>query len=376
MHLFWEHIHMIKQRNLLFLAMILSLALVACGSSASEDNDAVLETAQSIAGTMVAVQFTELAQVNPTATEAALEASATPGEAKDTPTAVAGGGECLSASLSDESIPDDTIFAPGESFQKSWVLTNTGTCTWTEEYALAFHHGNAMTADEFTPLAGWVLPGESVVLALNMVAPFQPGSHIGFWSLQSPNGTYFGASSTDTFWVKITIPGATPTSKPRDLAWSSGGAVRNDGLVSNDIEVGDDNTNGDWHGFATFNFGNLTNDSTVTAVILYLNSNNSVSGDPFTELGCLNVYASSYGGLDTSDYGNADGVPLWTFCSVAELSGGAIYGGPAAISAVQNALNANQLQLSFQFDNQTNSSGSNDNIKLNPNLSLFWYRID
>jgi hypothetical protein len=359
-----------------FLVLLFALAIAGCGASESDNNEAVLATAQSIAETMVAVQFTELAQINPTATLPPIEASPTASEKKDTPTPQETGGECLSANLSDETVPDDTLLAPGESFQKSWVLTNTGTCTWTEEYGLAFHHGNAMQANEYTPLAGWVLPGDSVILTLDMVAPFNSGSHIGFWSLQSPNGTFFGASSTDTFWARITIPGATPTSKPRDLAWNSGGSVRSDGLVSNDVKVGDDSTNGDWQGLVTFNLGNLTNDSTVTAVILYLDSGYSVSGDAFTNLGCLNVYLSSYGGLDTSDYGNASGGPLWTFCSSEELSGGAIYAGPAAIEAVQNALNINQLQLSFQFDNQTNSDGSNDNIDLSPNMSIFWYRID
>lgn len=365
-----------KYRKFLLLLVLFSLAVAGCGGAEGKNNDAILETAQSIAKTMVAIQFTELAQINPSATPAPAQASPTLAEPKDTPTAQAGGGQCLAARLSDESIPDDTVFAPGESFQKSWVLTNTGTCTWTQEYGLAFHHGNAFTAVEYTPLAGWVLPGESVFLTLDMEAPFNPGSHIGFWSLLSPNGTYFGASSTDTFWVRITIPGATPVSKARDLAWSSGGAVRNDGLVSNDVEVGDDNSNGDWQGFVTFNFGNLTNDSTVTAVILYLDSNYSETGDPFASLGCLNVYRSSYGGLDTTDYNNTSSGSLWTFCSVAELSGGAIYAGPDAIAEVQNALNANQIQLSFQFENQTNSDGSNDRIELNPNLSIFWYRID
>lgn len=357
------------------LLALLAFALAACGASTEENNQGVLLTAQSMSQTMVAVQLTELAEANPSSTPTpSLQVTKTKNP-QNTPTPLAGDGACLAARLSDESVPDDSLIAGGSSFEKTWVLTNIGTCTWTEDYGLAFHHGNAMNAVEYTPLAGWVTPGQSVILSLDMVAPVSPGSHIGFWSLQSPDGAFFGPSANGTFWVRITVPGPTPTSKARDLAWSSGGSVRTDGQLASQVQAGDDSANNAWRGFVTFNFGNLADDATVTSVVLDLSANSFLNGDPFS-MGCLNVYLSFYGGLDSSDYGSASGSPLWTFCSQADLSGGARYGGQAAIQAVQDALPANQIQLAFQFENQTNNNGSPDTLRLNPNLSILWYKSD
>lgn len=364
----------LKKKFLLIFLFLLTLGLNACNGSDQEENEALMQTAESIAETRVAAQLTEIAEQNPTETPTP-KPSPTPTEADSSPTpAPRGNSACLAASLSDENVPDDTVMSAGEPFEKTWVLTNVGACTWTEEYALVFHHGNGMGGTERTPLAGWVIPGQSVALSVNLVAPSAPGSHIGFWALQSPDGGIFGPSANGTFWVRITIPGPTPNSISRDLSYASGGAVRSDEFVSGDMIVGDNSANQGWLGFTTFNFGNLADDATVTAVWLELSEGMKSNGDPFASLGCLNVYVYYYGTIDGSDYDSAGGTPLWRFCSLAEMSGGTRFGSQEAIKAIQDALPGSRIQFAFEFDNQSDGDGVPDNITVFPLLSIYWYK--
>ena len=360
--------------SLLAVIAILLLVLVFRGGDTGPSPEEVLGTSQSMAGTMVAVQLTEVAQAQPTASEPpATEEPTATDVPEDTPTPVDPDLECLAMALTDENYPDDTIVNPGESFTKSWLLTNTGSCTWTEEYTLVFNRGDDMEAPNRTPLAGWVLPGESVWLSLEMIAPFQAGSHIGFWTLEAPDGRTFGPSGSDAFWVRIAIAGPTPTSRARGFDPASGGAIRSDGQPDDEIKVGDDSSNLDWQGLVTYNFGNLSENSTVTGVVLDPAIDYTLSDDPFTALGCLNVYQVNYGGIDAADYGSAEGFALWTFCSEADLGGGARFGGPAAIEAVDTALFANQLQLIFVFENQTDADGVQDWIITEPSITISFY---
>src|SRR5512136_442115 len=49
-----------------------------------------------------------------------------------------------SAFVADVTIPDHTILAPGQVFEKTWTFKNTGTCTWKPGYTIIFMNGNAM----------------------------------------------------------------------------------------------------------------------------------------------------------------------------------------------------------------------------------------
>ncbi len=138
----------------------------------------------------------------------------------DTPTPTASpAAPCTDrASLIDDiTIRDYTPLNPGEPFTKVWRLQNSGTCTWTPEYALVFFGGERMLAPASIPLAGIVPPGAMVDLAADMTAPTVPGTYEGFWRLRSPAGEYFGlgASGDQSFWVRIVVrPGLTPTVSP------------------------------------------------------------------------------------------------------------------------------------------------------------------
>ena len=359
---------------LLGLIVVLLLFLIFRGGDNSPSVEELLGTSQAMAGTSVAIQLTELAQIQPTATEALVTEASTPTTLPEsTPTASDPDQACLSMVLTDENVPDGTVFQPGESFVKSWLLTNTGSCTWTEDYSLVFNRGDDMEAMLSTSLAGWVLPGESVWLSLDMIAPLQPGSHTGFWTLKAADGTIFGPAGSGAFYVQVAIAGPTPTSRARGFDPFQTGGIRVDGQPANELRTGDDTSNLDWQGLLTYKFGNLSSNATVTGAVLDLGVDYSINGDPFAGLGCLNVYISNYGGIEASDYGSAAGFALWTFCSEADMNGGARFGGPDAIQAVDEALFANQLQLIFVFEFENDADGVADQVITDPTLTVSFY---
>jgi len=124
----------------------------------------------------------------------------------------------------DITIPDDTKMQPGQTFTKVWRLQNIGTCTWTSAYTAGQFSGHVMTLQMTVPLPRQVAPGETVDLAVDMVAPQTPGTFQSNWKLKNPQGGWFGIGPNggSPFWVRIVVealPTATvtavlPTSSP------------------------------------------------------------------------------------------------------------------------------------------------------------------
>jgi len=115
-----------------------------------------------------------------------------------------------SAKFLGETVPDDSIFAPGQEFIKTWTLQNIGTCTWTPEYSLVYIRGEQMNGTSPSPLGQSVPPGGSIQVFLPQKAPANAGEHQGFWKLRSTSGQEFGLGQNAdvAFWVKISvIPG-------------------------------------------------------------------------------------------------------------------------------------------------------------------------
>jgi hypothetical protein len=115
------------------------------------------------------------------------------------------------AKFEDESIPDNTVFPPGEEFVKTWTLRNVGTCTWTPDYELVYVKGEQMDGTSPVPIGETVPPNDTIRLFLPQTAPQAPGLHEGYWKLISPAGEEFGLGKDAdvAFWVKILVePGA------------------------------------------------------------------------------------------------------------------------------------------------------------------------
>jgi hypothetical protein len=117
------------------------------------------------------------------------------------------------AYVTDVSVPDGTIFAPGTQFTKTWRLQNIGTCSWTSSYVLVFSSGNNMSAPAAVALASNVSPGQTVDVSVNLAAPAAEGSYRGYWMLRNTSGTMFGlgAAARDPFYVDIKVIGGMTT---------------------------------------------------------------------------------------------------------------------------------------------------------------------
>ena len=114
----------------------------------------------------------------------------------------------------DVSVPDDTVMQPGQSFTKIWRLENSGTCTWTKDYAVTYFSGEQMSAPATVSLRGDVSPGQSVDISVDMVAPLQAGTYQGNWKLRNASNVLFGIGpgGTAPFWVRIVVKGASTAS--------------------------------------------------------------------------------------------------------------------------------------------------------------------
>lgn len=214
----------------IFLAVILgasvliSLTLQSCAgnSTASSPQGTLIYTAAAQTKTAVAqtlqAQLTEFAAAG-SSTPTPLPAGNTPGaSASPTPSPPPGtsatpgptsNAACDKAAfVEDITVPDGTVFEPGETFVKTWRLKNTGLCTWNSQYAIVFDKGNPMGSPASFPFpAENIPPGAEVDLSVTLQAPTEAGEYRADWKLRNPAGQTFGlgASSNSTFWVVIQV---------------------------------------------------------------------------------------------------------------------------------------------------------------------------
>jgi hypothetical protein len=118
--------------------------------------------------------------------------------------------------IGDVTIPDGTTFNPGDAFTKTWQLQNGGTCTWTTSFRLIFDQGNSMSGPGAVNLPANVIPGQTVNVSVNLVAPGTNGSYTGYWKLQTDQGTTFGIDpgANSDIWVSINVNSSVPTLTP------------------------------------------------------------------------------------------------------------------------------------------------------------------
>jgi hypothetical protein len=104
--------------------------------------------------------------------------------------------------LTDLTVPDGTVLAAGQSFDKRWQVQNTGSCAWGPEFRIVLVAGDAMNAP--TELALFpALPGADGMVRALMTAPQAPGDYSGTWQARDPQGNLFG----NEMWVRISVAG-------------------------------------------------------------------------------------------------------------------------------------------------------------------------
>ena len=114
---------------------------------------------------------------------------------------------CLRAEfVADVTVPDGTVFEPGTAFTKTWRLRNTGSCTWTSDFAVVFDSGDRMDAPDATPIGQTVAPGQMVDVSVDLVAPDTPGTYRANFKLRSTDGRVFGLGDRGApFYVEIQV---------------------------------------------------------------------------------------------------------------------------------------------------------------------------
>ena len=169
-----------------------------------------------VAQTVVAQQATQQALNPPTTTPFPTFPLASPTSASTqapiptavnlSPVATAQG--CDSSTyVSDVTVPDGTVMTPGQTFVKTWLVQNTGTCTWDTNYKIGFGFGEPMSGTT-TALTKTVAPGEQVEISVNLTVPAKTGNLTGTWRMMNGQGAFFGTNLT----VVINVSGATATS--------------------------------------------------------------------------------------------------------------------------------------------------------------------
>jgi hypothetical protein len=115
--------------------------------------------------------------------------------------------------VTDISVPDGTVFLPGQSFVKTWRIRNIGSCAWNSNYTLVFVSGDRFYTTRTVALPGIVHPGNIVDLSVEMSAPNTAGSFRGYWMISDPRGQVFGIgpNANKPFWVDIKVK---PISSP------------------------------------------------------------------------------------------------------------------------------------------------------------------
>lgn len=287
-----------KQRILSLLAVFCAAALLlaACRPSASEGTPSLEpEEVLTAAAQTADARLTELAQ--PTATETETPLPPLPTSVPQTPTetqtitltpfisqtplsnlTAQPGGPDQALFVADVTVPDGTQFSPGETFTKTWQLSNAGTSTWTTEYSFVFIGGTQMSAVNSISLSQEVAAGDTVDLAVNMVAPTSSGSYRGFWSMRNADGELFN----EAVYVDILVTGGTQAPGATDSAGATptpGSGVGTGDVTAVSLSVDAASAESCPH---TFSFtGQITLDEAAT-VTYELEAGANTSGFTFT----------------------------------------------------------------------------------------------
>ena len=196
-----------KKNNLILLSL-LSILMSACGSSSQNQTDISTAVAQTV---VAQNSLTEVAAMPTPTPVPSSEATVLPDVVStNTVAPIAGAPGCtVSAELTGETPPDETLLKPGEYFWKTWTLENTGTCTWDATYKLMYKSGDLMDGLISYPLVETVAPGEAKDISIYLKAPGSAGTYAGYWQIQTPWNATFGVGPLSSpFYVKVVVSDA------------------------------------------------------------------------------------------------------------------------------------------------------------------------
>jgi len=102
--------------------------------------------------------------------------------------------------LEDLTIPDGTVALPGLPVDKRWLVENSGSCNWGEQYRLRLIEGPDLGAEPEQALYP-ARAGTQSVIRILFTAPLEPGRYRSAWQAYSPLGEPFG----ELFYLEIVV---------------------------------------------------------------------------------------------------------------------------------------------------------------------------
>ena len=194
-----------RQKTTIILSILTALALLlsacapttpdvaAISTSAAQTVEARF-TAQAVASTATPLPATGTPTSQPTI-EAATPTVETNAASTTASSTDSNGKACyVMTFLTDVTIPDGMIVAPGARFTKTWRVRNDGNCVWDQKYALVLDKGDALSTVTAFPLTRIVNPGDSIDLSIDMTAPITAGDYAGYWHISTPYGGFVGVA--------------------------------------------------------------------------------------------------------------------------------------------------------------------------------------
>ena len=198
----------------LAIAFLAAILLVACGTNAPASATPDVFAIHTFAAQTVVAELTQTAAVNTQTPEATSTEIGAPSTATAVPTSVEtvtpiptetptiAPTIVVEASPTDQfcdnavwvadiSVQDGTEMSPGQNFEKTWLIKNTGTCTWGEGYHMIFGYDEKMNGQP-RALPAIISPGETVEVTVVFTAPLTAGEYNSYWRMANTAGANFG----------------------------------------------------------------------------------------------------------------------------------------------------------------------------------------
>ncbi len=205
-----------KKTRLFSLLIVITLLLSACNLPSKNVEDiASTAAAQTVEALLSATPVSGIAtpSFTPLPSPATLTPSTPLPAITNTPPVTATTNCNVAQFITDVTIPDGTIMAPNEAFNKKWRIKNIGTCTWTG-FSMVFDSGDAMGGPATKAISS-LNPGQEIDLDVDLKAPTTPGSYRGYWRINTNTGVLVpivNGSQGKSFYVDIKVQNpVTPT---------------------------------------------------------------------------------------------------------------------------------------------------------------------
>jgi hypothetical protein len=186
------------------LMIIALMALTACSATATPTATFQRVTRVPLTPTETAAASTPTPTDTPAPTDTPTPAPTQPPTATVDPAVAALG--CTAGEFAGNiTYFDGTRVGPGHPFQKSWLIRNTGTCTWTTGYTLIYVNGTRFGGDTAVSMPSNIAPSQYVTVSANLIAPITAGTYTSYWMMKTDSGQFFGFGPAGKDPIHVTI---------------------------------------------------------------------------------------------------------------------------------------------------------------------------